>query len=50
MIFCGFLINAAIMQLIVNGLSLHYLLAQLVALAAVVTWNFLVSNLWVFRA
>lgn len=50
MVCCGFLLNAALMYLLVHGLGWHYLLAQFVALAAVVTWNFVVSHLWVFRA
>lgn len=50
MVCCGFLLNAALMYLIVNDLSWHYLVAQSFAFVAVVTWNFVMSNLWVFRA
>ena len=50
MVACGFLINTALMYLMVHVLSWHYLAAQLIALVAVVTWNFLMSNFWVFKA
>ena len=50
MVSCGLVLNAALMYLMVHGFSWHYLLAQFAALVAVVTWNFVVSHLWVFRA
>ena len=49
MISCGFLINALVMYAGVHWLSLHYLLIQAVALVAVIVWNFVLSNVWVFR-
>jgi putative flippase GtrA len=49
MISCGFLINAGVMLIGENLGSLHYLLVQALALVAVVLWNFVVSNTWVFR-
>lgn len=49
MISCGFLINAWVMYAGVQLWSLHYLLVQALALVAVVVWNFVVSNVWVFR-
>ena len=50
MISLGFLINGGVMQFGVLMLGFNYLLVQLVAFVAVITWNFLVSSLWVFRA
>ena len=50
MVACGFLLNTALMFVLVNGLSWHYLVAQSVALVAVVLWNFALSSLWVFRS
>lgn len=50
MIACGFVINAAAMYISVHVLHWHYLLAQGVALVAVVSWNFTIANSWVFRA
>ena len=49
MVSCGFLLNGAIM--FCGGMigSLHYLIVQAIALIAVVLWNFVVSNIWVFR-
>ena len=49
MISCGFVINAAVMFASDQWWSLHYLLAQALALVVVVLWNFVVSNTWVFR-
>jgi len=45
----GFWINWAIMATGVHGLALNYLLVQAFAIAAVVTWNFALSSLWIFR-
>ena len=50
MISMGFLINGGVMQLGVVAFDLNYLLVQLAAFLAVITWNFLVSSLWVFRS
>jgi putative flippase GtrA len=49
MITCGFLINAAVMYAGVQWLALHYLVTQALAMIAVVLWNFVLSNVWVFR-
>ena len=49
MISCGFLINGLVMYAGVQWSSLHYLLTQALALVAVVLWNFVLSNVWVFR-
>jgi len=45
----GFLINWGVMYLGTHGLSINYLLVQGVAIVLVVTWNYLVSSLWVFE-
>jgi putative flippase GtrA len=49
MITCGFLINAAVMYAGVHWLALHYLVTQALAMIAVVLWNFVLANTWVFR-
>jgi putative flippase GtrA len=49
MISCGFLLNGGVMFAGERLGTLHYLLVQALALAAVVLWNFVVSNTWVFR-
>jgi len=49
MITCGFLINAAVMYAGVQWMALNYLLTQAPAVVAVVLWNFVLSNVWVFR-
>jgi putative flippase GtrA len=49
MITCGFLINAAVMYAGVQWLALHYLVTQALAMIAVVLWNFVLSNAWVFK-
>ena len=50
MISLGFLINGGVMQVGVFYLEFNYLLVQLMAFALVISWNFMVSSLWVFRA
>ncbi|MFK8047455.1 MAG: GtrA family protein [Halioglobus sp.] len=50
MIFCGFLINGVIMYVGVTQFTINYLLVQVVAFSAVITWNFIVARLWVFRS
>lgn len=50
MIACGFVINGGLMFLSVHVIGLHYLLAQFVALVAVVLWNFTLASLWVFKS
>ena len=49
MIGCGFALNAGIMYLGVHWLAWHYLVTQTLAFALVITWNIVVSNVWVFR-
>jgi putative flippase GtrA len=49
MVACGFVINGLVMYLSVQSLGSHYLVAQAVASAAVVLWNYLVANFWVFK-
>lgn len=46
----GFCLNAGIMFAGVALLALHYLLAQTVSIAAVVTWNVLLCAFWIFPA
>ena len=50
MISGGFVLNMVVMHAGVHWLVLHYLLTQALALVVVVIWNFILSNLWVFRA
>ena len=49
MISCGFLLNGLVMDAGVRWLGLHYLLTQGLALVVVVLWNFVISNIWVFK-
>lgn len=49
MIACGFLINGSIMYVTSDLLAIIYLLSQAIALAAVLIWNYLLANYWVFR-
>jgi len=44
----GFLLNGAIMFALVHSLHVVYLVAQLIVIPAVLTWNFLGSALWTF--
>ena len=44
----GAVLNALIMHLAINWLSVHYLLAQLIAVAVVLTWSFTLNRLWAF--
>lgn len=50
MIAGGFLINGVLMFTATELWAWHYLLAQALALAALVTWNFLLASRWVYRA
>ena len=50
MIAGGFVLNGAIMYTATQTLAWHYLLAQLLALATVISWNFTLANGWVFRS
>jgi putative flippase GtrA len=49
-IVCGIalLLNGAIMSVLVHSLGAIYLLAQVIATALVLVWNFLGSALWTF--
>jgi putative flippase GtrA len=49
MVACGFLLNAVFMYVGTGLMSINYLLVQSLAMAIVILWNFVVSNLWVFR-
>lgn len=44
----GLVINGALMVFAANGLELHYLLAQLIATAGTVLWNFALARTWAF--
>jgi putative flippase GtrA len=44
----GMLTNAAIMAACVELLGLHYLLAQLLAIAVVLSWSYTANRLWTF--
>jgi putative flippase GtrA len=46
----AFVLNGAIMFALTQWLHVRYLIAQLLATAAVLVWNFLGSALWTFRA
>lgn len=47
--FIGFWLNWTIMFLGVETLSLNYLLVQAGAIITVVSWNFTLCSLWIFR-
>jgi putative flippase GtrA len=49
MLALGFVVNLLVMGFALNTLSLHYLLAQTLAIAVIATLNFAMSSLWVFR-
>ena len=44
----GAILNATIMYLAIHWLSMHYLLAQLIAVAVVLVWSFTLNRLWSF--
>ena len=44
----GMFINAVVMYAAINWLGLHYLLAQLTAVAVVLMWSFTANRLWTF--
>lgn len=46
----GFLLNGLVMYAGTELLGWHYLLAQLLALGVVITWNFILASGWVFRS
>jgi putative flippase GtrA len=45
---CSFAVNLAIVEFLVQFLSLHYLLAQLLATPGLLATNYLTLRLWVF--
>ena len=49
MIGCGFFINGLVMYMTSELLSIVYLLSQALAMVAVLTWNYLLANYWVFK-
>ncbi len=50
MIAGGFLINALLMLATTELWEWHYLLGQVLALVAVVAWNFILASTWVYRS
>ncbi|SOB99575.1 putative flippase GtrA [Ureibacillus xyleni] len=46
---CGFTLNFAIIFLIVNVLSLHYVVGELVTILVIPVVNFLLNNFWTFQ-
>ena len=46
----GFIINWSVMYAAVHMLALNYLVGQVIALGAIVIWNFVSGSLWVFKA
>jgi putative flippase GtrA len=46
----GFFLNAGVMWLFTEMVGLHYLLAQLLATALVLLWNFVANDRWTFGA
>lgn len=46
----GFVLNAAVMALLVHGLALNYLASQIIATGVTFVVNFLISHFWAFRA
>lgn len=45
----GMLLNMALMAIMLNLAGAHYLLAQVMATAVVLLWNFLMNLVWTFR-
>jgi putative flippase GtrA len=44
----GLLLNTGLMFVAVNWVGIHYVLAQLAAVAVVLIWSFTINRLWVF--
>ena len=44
----GLLLNTGIMYLAIHRVAMHYLLAQLMAVAVVVLWSFTLNRAWAF--
>jgi putative flippase GtrA len=49
MIGCGFVINGLVMYVASDMLAILYLISQALAMVAVLTWNYMLANYWVFR-
>jgi len=47
--FIGMLLNMALMAIMLNLVGAHYLLAQVMATAVVLLWNFSINLVWTFR-
>lgn len=45
----GFIINVLIMSYGAYIIAAHYLVIQTIAIATIVTWNYTISSLWVYR-
>ncbi|MBI2939172.1 MAG: GtrA family protein [Chloroflexi bacterium] len=45
----GLVISVAALNLLVSWLSLHYLIANLVAIGIAMIWNFAVNSAWTFQ-
>ena len=46
----GLLLTYSLMQMLANGIGLHYLLAQVGTTGVVLIWNFGINRLWTFPA
>lgn len=44
----GWLLNGALMAILLSRLDIHYLLAQVVVTGIVLVWNFLANRFWTF--
>ena len=45
----GACINTGLMYVLIEAISLQYLIAQLLATAAVLAWNFFANKFWTFQ-
>ena len=45
----GLLLNSLVMSVAITSVNLHYLIAQIVATAIVLIWNFLGNRIWTFK-
>ncbi len=45
----GLLINTCVFMLSIKYLGVYYLVAQIIATAVTLVWNFTVNNLWTFK-
>jgi len=44
----GFVLNGLMMSLLVNGIGLYYLLAQILTTGLILIWTFLANHYWTF--